>query len=53
LVVVFRGSDPPASSRPLWAGISTESTFGALTGSSAGKVTSQLRDDIEKLNKKK
>lgn len=52
-LAVFRGGDPPSSAQPLWAAVSTESTFGALTGSSAGKVASQWREDVEKLSKKK
>jgi hypothetical protein len=44
---------PSPAAPPLWADVSTESTFGALSGSSAGKVAKKLRDDVEKLSSKK
>jgi hypothetical protein len=53
ILAVFRGGEPSPAAQPLWADVSTESTFGALTGSSAGKVAKKLRDDVEKLSSKK
>jgi len=48
---LFRGGEPEGIAQPLWVDISTESTFGALTGSSAGKVAKKFRADVEKLSK--
>ena len=52
-LAVFRGGEPSPAAQPLWADISTESTLGVLSGSSAGKVARKLREDVEKLSNKK
>jgi hypothetical protein len=52
-LAVFRGGEPSPAAEPLWADVSTESTFGVLSGSSAGKVANKLREDVEKLINKK
>ena len=52
-LAVYRGGEPSPVAQPLWADVSTESTFGVLSGSSAGKVAKKLREDIEKLIGKK
>lgn len=52
-LAVFRGGEPSPAGQPLWADVSTESTFGVLSGSSAGKVAKKLREDVEKLTNKK
>jgi hypothetical protein len=44
---------PSPAAQPLWADVSTESTFGALAASSAGRVAKKRRDDVEKLSSKK
>ena len=53
ILAVFRGGEPSPTAQPLWADVSTESTLGALSGSSAGKVAKKLRDDVEKLSSNK
>jgi len=52
-LAVFRGGEPSPAARPLWADISTESTFGVLSGGSAAKVANKLREDVEKFSKKR
>lgn len=44
LAVFTRGQ----TDTPLWAGEERESTLGAITGSTVGKVVEQLREDMER-----
>jgi hypothetical protein len=47
-LTLFSGRQEPAQTRALWSDVSTESTFGVLTGSSARKVADKFRSDIDK-----
>lgn len=52
-LAVFQGGVPSPTSRPLWADVSTESTLGVFSGSSADRVVKKLRQDVEKLSNKR
>ena len=52
-LAVFPGHSDDHTATPLWVDISTESTFGALTGSSARKVADKLRDYVQTLDKRR